>query len=477
MIEQTEVVVIGAGIAGLTAAYQLGKADDFDVIVLEKEDRVGGRTVRGEHDGFVYARGTEYLGEPEGLLKQLIRKLDLQLREIPSPCDAHWHGGQFYYGEDGIAAMYIEQSSLSDYNRFVQTIQKQADAYVEANEFKPNGKLADLDRMTAREFFQQNGFGDIYQQNFNVAARGLFGASIDEISALSFIPEIAFDYYDTEPISETRAARLNRDRPRRGSEETGTFSFTGGIAEVTLALQNELGHAVRLQSTVTSVQRDGKEFITTYRDARGNLRKVRSLMVVLAVPAPIAAQIAENELTAEQRNLMNRIEYAGYVTISFYTREIVWDGAFDLAVEDGHFFTDVYDATWIQRQYDSSVRNRNDSIFTVYIAPRSYKDRSVLNMSDQALLESSMADLKKIFGANIETKITGQTVLRFPYAYPVMTPGAYARLRQLNDLNARNDGLFLAGDYMIYPTFEAAVDSGGLAAELAQEYYDETYED
>ncbi|MGH3387263.1 MAG: FAD-dependent oxidoreductase, partial [Actinomadura sp.] len=43
-----KVVVLGAGIAGLTAAYELGKAG-YDCTVLEAQDRVGGRnrTLRG----------------------------------------------------------------------------------------------------------------------------------------------------------------------------------------------------------------------------------------------------------------------------------------------------------------------------------------------------------------------------------------------------------------------------------------------
>src|ERR1700704_6484275 len=38
----TKVVVLGAGVAGLSAAYELGKAG-YDVTVLEARDRVGGR--------------------------------------------------------------------------------------------------------------------------------------------------------------------------------------------------------------------------------------------------------------------------------------------------------------------------------------------------------------------------------------------------------------------------------------------------
>jgi protoporphyrinogen/coproporphyrinogen III oxidase len=46
-----EVVVLGAGLAGMTAAYQLR---DRDLVVLEELDRVGGRTLSGRHGEYWY---------------------------------------------------------------------------------------------------------------------------------------------------------------------------------------------------------------------------------------------------------------------------------------------------------------------------------------------------------------------------------------------------------------------------------------
>src|SRR5215467_9299904 len=40
---RTKVVILGAGMAGLSAAYELGKAG-YDCMVLEARDRVGGRS-------------------------------------------------------------------------------------------------------------------------------------------------------------------------------------------------------------------------------------------------------------------------------------------------------------------------------------------------------------------------------------------------------------------------------------------------
>ena len=41
---KADVVILGAGLAGLTAAYHLR---DRDIVVLESSDRVGGRTLSG----------------------------------------------------------------------------------------------------------------------------------------------------------------------------------------------------------------------------------------------------------------------------------------------------------------------------------------------------------------------------------------------------------------------------------------------
>jgi len=53
-----EVVILGAGLAGMTAAYHLR---DRDVVVIESRDRVGGRTLSGEHDGYWYNSGAQFV--------------------------------------------------------------------------------------------------------------------------------------------------------------------------------------------------------------------------------------------------------------------------------------------------------------------------------------------------------------------------------------------------------------------------------
>ena len=72
-----DVIVIGAGAAGLTAAYEL-KKQGLSVLVLEARDRVGGRTWSGELDGAEVDWGGEWIGAGQPRIYRLIEELGLR---------------------------------------------------------------------------------------------------------------------------------------------------------------------------------------------------------------------------------------------------------------------------------------------------------------------------------------------------------------------------------------------------------------
>ncbi|MCB9453281.1 MAG: FAD-dependent oxidoreductase [Anaerolineaceae bacterium] len=86
--EQPQVLVIGAGIAGLAAAFTLHQAG-LKVTVLEAGSRVGGRMTTDVIDGFIMDRGAQFLSNLYTSLIPLIRAagLEADLRPI-SPCVA-----------------------------------------------------------------------------------------------------------------------------------------------------------------------------------------------------------------------------------------------------------------------------------------------------------------------------------------------------------------------------------------------------
>ena len=74
--ETCDVVVIGAGATGLSAAVHLRDAG-FSVVVLEARDRVGGRLWTNEIDGQLFEIGGQWVSPDQNVLLETLADLGL----------------------------------------------------------------------------------------------------------------------------------------------------------------------------------------------------------------------------------------------------------------------------------------------------------------------------------------------------------------------------------------------------------------
>jgi putrescine oxidase len=96
---ETEVAVVGAGIAGLTAATALAR-EGVDVVVLEARDRVGGRTWNTEIGGEANELGGQWVAPYQSAIHSLLGELGIEL--FPS----FREGEHVYVDLDGQAHRY-----------------------------------------------------------------------------------------------------------------------------------------------------------------------------------------------------------------------------------------------------------------------------------------------------------------------------------------------------------------------------------
>lgn len=91
-----DVVIIGAGATGLTAASDLVEAG-LSVVVLEARDRVGGRLWTNSIDGQMYEIGGQWVSPDQTALLATLDELDLETYE------RYRTGESVYVGRDGVA--------------------------------------------------------------------------------------------------------------------------------------------------------------------------------------------------------------------------------------------------------------------------------------------------------------------------------------------------------------------------------------
>jgi len=443
-VEYFDYIVVGAGAAGLSAAYQLDSLGR-DFVVLEKKHRSGGIAENGHHKGFHYAKGTEYLGEPDGQLAKVIQELNIPMVEIPSPMDASFYQGKSYVGEEQIATLTLKESDQQAFQSFIELLNSVPEM--------SRKELFALDKITAKQWLDDNNIAPFIQQRYNIMSRGLFGANLDDISALSFIPEAAFDYVGVENVSDLMQL----------STQSESWTTPTGIATITHTIARNLDDKIRYNSAVNEITTSDEGYKVSYQSA-GKELALYAKKIIVATPAPVTAYIAKPVLTQEQLEILSQVEYAQYATVALFSDTPIFNQAFDLAILDGDIVTDLYDATWVERHYSPELKDKQTYIASAYLAPKGVKDKSLMKYSDKEMMEIVYKELQPIT-ANIRDKVTGYDIARFYYAYPVMSPGYYSRLKKLK---ASFRDIYLAGDYMAYPTFDAAFESGYRAVNQAE---------
>ncbi|XP_034048601.1 probable flavin-containing monoamine oxidase A [Thalassophryne amazonica] len=335
-----DIVIVGAGLSGLSAAHLLRKRDaKLRVLILEGKERVGGRTVTCEipaaNGSDCWDFGGQWVGSTQTHIMELIKELGLETYpQFTSGKTVHHMGGP----DDKIRTCQttIPTESpvvLMDVTQLLWKIDKLSSTVCLQD---PSRTLhaAELDSITLHTFIEKHTWTKEAKGDVGVLSRTLFGMEPSQMSLLFFL-WYAAAAGGVMPLMATNT----------GSAQE--FKIKGGTQQLSELLAEHIGwENVRLGSAVTAIWQDGE-----WAKVKTATNTFLCKAVIVTCPPHLAAKIQYQPALPHQREFLTQNMPVGHMIkflITYQTafwREKGYSGEIAVQPSNDCPFSVTFDAT------------------------------------------------------------------------------------------------------------------------------------
>ena len=292
--KRVDVVVVGAGLAGLAAARDL-LAADLSVLVLEARDRLGGRTLNHTlENGAVIEVGGQWVGPTQDRVLALAEELSIGL--FPTYVE-----GEHFLAVGGAVKRYagddfpLPEDALADVGETQQRLQEMA-AEVPLDEPWRAANADIWDAQTVEAWLVSNAKTEPGLVYWRTLVPALFSAEASEMSLLHFL------FYCRSGGTIDRLVATSG-----GAQES---RLEGGSQLLALRLADRLGDVVvRLGAPVTAIRQDDGGVEATHDGG-----VVEAGRAIVALPPTLAGRIRYSPALPPLRDHLTQQVPMGYVT-------------------------------------------------------------------------------------------------------------------------------------------------------------------
>jgi monoamine oxidase len=301
--ERVDVVIVGAGLAGLVAATQLTRSG-HTVRVLEARDRVGGRV--WNHDiggGHIAERGATFIGPTQNHVAALAKRLKIPtFRTYDTGKNVYIAGGErSTYSDRGPFGTAPPDPTIADaLATLVLAIDQLATTVDVARPWEAPNAVA-LDSQTLAGFLTEHSASPRLRNLVAAALRAIFGAEPRELSVL-----FAMFFTAASGDHEHPGTFLRNFNTRGGAQQD---RLVGGSQRLPLELAKRLGDVVTLGTPVRSIAQT-RSGVTVVSDAV----TVSAKRVVVALAPALAGRISYDPILPFERDQLTQRYGQGTLT-------------------------------------------------------------------------------------------------------------------------------------------------------------------
>jgi oxygen-dependent protoporphyrinogen oxidase len=425
-----DVVIIGAGISGLAAAWEL-KQRGRRPLVLEQSGRPGGVIVTERAGGFVIDAGPDSILVQKPAAVDLCRELGLGEKLLPTTPPR--------------TAFVMRNRQLTELpEASFLGLPTKVGPFAKSRLFTWPGKLRmGAELLKPKRAYLDESIGSFIRRRFGREAvdylaepllAGIHAGDVDQLSVHSLFPRlVALEQSHGSVLRGLSAAMAGAPRSTNGA----FVSLPDGVAELPETLAGALGHeCIRYNTRVVQISGASPYKLTLDTDA-----SIYTDRVIVSVPGWAAAPMF-NSLDLTLARLCAEIPYASSATVFFGMRRdqiahpLQGSGFVVPRVERRALMA----ATWVSSKWPGRAPD-GYALIRGFLGGAT--NPGILDRSNEALAALAFDELKALLGITGAPGLT--RVYRWHRATPQYVVGHADRLRQIEARLSKLPGLFLTG--------------------------------
>lgn len=423
----TRVVVVGAGIAGLSCAFDLVTHDpSLEVLVLEADSRAGGKIHTTPFAGFAVDEAADAFLARVPWAHELCAELDLA-SELTSPASnrayLYSYGSLRRIPADNVLGVPLDLDALAASGIVSDRAVLRAREDLERTTDTVTVRLAENGQDESIGALIRRRLGDeINDRVVDPLIGGIYAGSTDQLSLESTAP--IFADAATQDGSLIRALRRTRVAPVGANTTPVFYSHPRGVGHIIDELHRRLGARVHLSTAASEIVRDGAGYrVLTAQSV------VPADAVVIATPTYAAAELLA-PIAPTAAALCSGIDYSSVVLIALAVARQTIDHPLD---GSGFLVPKCEDRFITACSWSSSkwAHLASDRQAILRVSTGHIDNQQPLSLDDDTLVSSALHDLHEMMGTFGEPEQL--RISRWPRSFPQYRPGHRARVSAIHD--------------------------------------------